>query len=60
MTTADLIREAHTATRHSEDEILAMIRKAWPGRTEFTLTQCRLLVSRIERTAIPSSLRGVE
>lgn len=49
MTAAELVQEAHEKTRCAEAEILALVRRSWPGRTQFTPTQCRLVVNHIER-----------
>jgi hypothetical protein len=44
MTLLDLCTEVNEKTHLGELEVLELVRRNWPGRMEFTPTQCRLVV----------------
>ncbi len=49
MTLLDLIDEVEERTHFGKLEILEKVREAWPLHTEFTPTQCALVVNSIQR-----------
>ena len=51
MNLPELVAEVQRATHLGEEEIVQMVRSAWPAHREFTPTQAALVVNSIQRNA---------
>lgn len=49
MNLLELVAEVQQATHLGEEEIVAIVREAWPAHTQFTPTQAALVVNSIVR-----------
>ena len=49
MNLLELVAEVQQATHLGEEEIVAIVREAWPAHTQFTPTQAALVVNSVER-----------
>lgn len=49
MNLLELVAEVQQATHLGEEEIVAIVREAWPAHTQFTPTQASLVVNSVER-----------
>ena len=45
----ELVTEVQQATHFGEEEIVRMVRNAWPGHSQFTPTQAALVINSVER-----------
>lgn len=52
MTLVELVQEVHEKTHLPMEEILDLVQNSWPGKHEFTPTQCALVVNHINRCLI--------